>query len=194
MNKEMRNWEGKEGIRFLKRIGIKPGQKVLDFGARVGHYSIPAAVVVGNRGKVYALDKNKDPLNELKRKATEQKLENIILVKTNGRLKTELENNSVDAALAYDVLHLIDDRKKLYMEINRVLQKNGLFSVYPKHNKLDQPEQSLKNLGPKDIVKEIEAHNFYFEKKHCGLISHDDFFNKGCVLNFRKKRTPRGKK
>ncbi len=188
MNKEIRNWEEKEGIRFLKRIGIKPGQKVLDFGARIGHYSIPAAVVVGNRGKVYALDKNKDPLNELKRKAAEQKLENIVLVRTNGSLETGLENNSVDAALAYDVLHLINNRKKLYREIHRVLQKNGLFSVYPKHNKLDQPEQGLKKVGPKEIIKEIEAHNFYFEEERCGLISHDDFLNKGCVLNFRKKR------
>ena len=194
MNEEMRNWEGKEGIRFLKRIGIKPGQKVLDFGARVGHYSIPAAAVVGNKGKVYALDKNKDPLNELKRKAAEQRLENITLVKTNGGFETGLKNSSVDAALAYDVLHLIDDRKKLYREIHRVLQKNGLFSAYPKHNKLDQPEQSLKNLEPKDIIREVEANSFYFEKEHCGLISHDDFLNKGCVLNFRKKRTHRGRK
>ena len=122
MNKEMRNWEGKEGIRFLKRIGIKPGQKVLDFGARVGHYSIPAAAVVGNKGKVYALDKNIDPLNELKRKAAEQRLENITLVKTDSSLKTGLENNFVDATLAYDVVHLIGDRKKLYREIHRVLQ------------------------------------------------------------------------
>ncbi len=187
MNEEMKSWEEKGGIRFLKRVGIKPGQKVLDFGARVGHYSIPAAAIVGNMGNVYALDKNKDSLNELKRKAGEQKLENITLVKTNGGIETGLENNSVDVALAYDVLHLIGNRKKLYGEIHRVLIEKGLFSVYPKHNKLDQPEQSLKNLEPKDIVKEIEAHNFHFKEKHCGLLSHDDFLNKGCVLNFKKK-------
>ncbi len=187
MNKEIKNWEEKEGIKFLSKIGIKKGQKVLDFGARIGHYSIPIATVVGNKGSVYALDKNKEPLDELKRKAKAQRLKNIALIKTNGSLETGLENNSVDATLAYDVLHLIDNRKKLYKEIHRVLQKNGLFSVYPKHNKLDQPEQGLKNLDPKDVIKEIEAHNFYFEAKHCGLISHDDFLNEGCVLNFRKK-------
>lgn len=190
MNKEIRNWEEKEGAKFLRKIGIKAGQKVLDFGARIGHYSLPAAAVVGKKGKVYALDKNKGPLDELKRKAVEQRLENITLIKTNGALKTGLKNSSVDAALAYDVLHLINNRKKLYKEIHRVLQKNGLFSVYPKHNKLDQPEQGLKNLEPKDIIREIEAHGFYFKEKHCGLVSHDDFLNKGCVLNFRKKENP----
>ncbi len=188
MNKEMKEWEEKKGIKFLERIGIKSGQKILDFGARVGHYSIPAATIVGVAGKVYALDKNNDSLNELKRKAEKQKLENITLIKTNGNFETGLENNSVDIILAYDVLHLINDRKKLYKEIFRVLQKNGLFSVYPKHNKLDNPKKNFANLNPKDIIKEIKNHNFYFEKEYCGLISHDEFINKGCVLNFRKKR------
>ncbi len=187
MNKEMKEWEEKKGIKFLKRIGIKPGHKILDFGARVGHYSIPAAVVAENTGKVYALDKNNDSLNELKRKAKKQKLENISLIKTKGNFETGLKKNSVDIALAYDILHLINNRKKLYKEIFRVLQKNGLFSVYPKHNKLDQPQKNLKNLSPKDIIKEIENHNFFFQKEYCGLISHDDFLNKGCVLNFKKK-------
>ncbi len=190
MNKEIRNWEEKDGAKFLKKIGIKAGQKVLDFGARVGHYSIPAAAVVGTRGKVFALDKNKEPLNELKRKAVEKGLKNITLIKTNGALETGLENNSVEVALAYDMLHLIGNRKKLYAEIQRVLKKNGLFSVYPKHNKLDQPEQGLKNLEPKDIVREIESRNFYFEEKYCGTVSHDDFLNEGCILNFRKKENP----
>jgi hypothetical protein len=31
----------------VKRIGIETGHTVVDFGARVGHYSIPAAIAVG---------------------------------------------------------------------------------------------------------------------------------------------------
>ena len=188
MNKKMKEWEEKKGIKFLKRIGVKPGYKILDFGARIGHYSIPAATIVGVTGKVYALDKNNDSLNELKIKAEKQKLENITLIKTNGDFKTRLKNNSVDIVFAYDILHLINNRKKLYNEIFRVLRKTGLFSVYPKHNKLDQPKKNFANLIQEDIIKEIETFNFFFKEKHCGLISHDEFLNKGCVLNFGKKR------
>ena len=53
------HWEKEEGVKFLRRIGMKPGQKVLDFGARVGNYTIPAAIVVGERGLVYAVDREK---------------------------------------------------------------------------------------------------------------------------------------
>jgi len=182
----MERWEKKEGIKFLRKIGIKSGQTILDFGARVGYYSIPAARIVGKEGRVYALDKNSDSLNELKRKMTEQELENIILIKADGNLKIGLKNNSIDVVLLYDVLHLINDREKLYEEVHKVLQENGLFSVYPKHNKFDSPGWGLENMTPKDIKNEIENYGFYFEGEYCNSLSHDESINKGCVLNFKK--------
>lgn len=186
MNKEMEKWEKKEGIKFLRRIGIKSGQTILDFGARVGYYSIPAARIVGREGIVYALDKDSYSLNELKRKMTEQGLENIIIIKANDNLKIRLENNSIDVVLLYDVLHLINDREKLYKEVHKVLQDNGLFSVYPKHNKFDSPGWGLENMTPKDIKNEIENCGFYFEEEYCSSLSHDESINYGCVLNFKK--------
>jgi ubiquinone/menaquinone biosynthesis C-methylase UbiE len=186
MNKEMEIWEKKQGIKSLGKIGIKPGQTILDFGARVGYYSIPAARIVGREGSVYALDKDSYSLNELKRKMIKQGLENIIIIKANGNLKIGLKNNSIDVVLLYDVLHLIDDREKLYKEVYKVLQDGGLFSVYPKHNKFDSPGWGLKNMTPKDIKNEIGNCGFYFEKEYCTSLSHNESINKGCVLNFRK--------
>jgi len=37
-----------------------------------------------------------------------------------------------------------------------------------------------------NVKQEIEDSNFVFKKKGCGLISHDDGLNQGCVLNFIK--------
>jgi len=187
MNDEMKRWETIDGVKFLKRIGIKSGQTVLDFGARFGHYSLPTAKIVGKDGRVYALDKNSDALDELKLKLANQGLDNIILVKSDGNLKIELENKSVDVVLLYDVLHLIDNRKKLYFEVHRVLQNSGFLSVYPKHNKFDMPRWGLKNMTPKDIKNEIEAFGFSFEEEYCSSLSHDGSINQGCVLNFKKK-------
>ena len=51
-NNQMEWWERDTGLKFLKEIGLKYGQRVLDFGCRVGHYTIPAAKVVGNKGIV----------------------------------------------------------------------------------------------------------------------------------------------
>lgn len=189
MNRKMGKWEKEDGIKFLKKIGIREGQRILDFGTGVGHYTIPAARIVGKRGKVYAIDKDKDSLDELREKAIKQGLKNIILIKTNGSLEIDLGEDSIDVALVYDVLHYMDnedERRELHEETHRVLRDDGLFSLYPKHNKLDDPSGGLEDLAPEDIKKEIESCGFSFEKEYCGMITHGDDLNHGCILNFRK--------
>jgi len=188
MNEAMPQWETAGGVKFLKRIGLKSSQTVLDFGCRVGHYTIPAAKVVGSEGIVYAVDKEQQALSELEQKATRLNLKNIKIINTSGRVQIDLENDSIDIVLFYDVLHYHEkkDREKLYTDAYRVLKQDGLLSVYPKHTLEDNPIMEFQNLRLDEIKQEIQNSNFVFGEKHCGLISHDDDFNQGCVLNFRK--------
>ncbi|MBC8473131.1 MAG: class I SAM-dependent methyltransferase [Phycisphaerae bacterium] len=189
-NNPMEWWERDSGLKLLKEIGLKYGQRVLDFGCRVGHYTIPAAEVVGNDGIVYAVDKEQQALNELEQKASHLNLKNIRTINTSGQIQIDLENDSIDTVLFYDVLHYHEkkEREKLYVEAYRVLKQDGLFSVYPKHTLEDDPIQEFRRLSVSDVKQEIEDSNFVFEKKHCGLISHDDGLNQGCILNFRKSQ------
>jgi hypothetical protein len=52
----------------------------------------------------------------------------------------------------------------------------------------DDPIPEFGKLNSNDVKREIENSGFYFEKKYCGAISHDDSLNQGCVLNFRKDK------
>jgi len=187
-NNQMEWWERDGGVKFLKEIGLSSGQKILDFGCRVGHYTIPAAKVVGNEGVVYVVDKDSGALDELSRKVTAQNLNNVRVTKTSGQLKLPLESRVVDIVLLYDILHyfLKDERMKLYHEAFRVLKQDGLLSVYPKHTAEDNPAMKLKNLHLSDVREEIQSAGFVLSQKHYGIISHDDELNKGCVLNLRK--------
>ena len=184
----MEQWEQQQGVAFLRKIGIKTGQTVLDFGCRVGHYTIPAAKIVGSEGIVYAVDKEQQALNELQQKVTHLNLKNIRTINSSGRIQIDLENDSTDVVLFYDVLHYHEkkDREKLYAEANRALKQDGLLSVYPKHTLEDNPIMEFQNLSLSQIKQEIQNSKFAFGKKYCGLISHDDGLNQGCVLNFRK--------
>ena len=62
MKTETRKWIEEDGPKFLREIGLKKGQAVLDFGCGDGHYTIPASKAVGMNGRVYALDKDKNKL------------------------------------------------------------------------------------------------------------------------------------
>ena len=185
----MERWESKEGVEFLRKVGIRKNHIVLDFGCGVGHYTIPAAKVVGSKGIVYGVDKEQQALNKLQKKAIHLNLKNIRTINTSSQIQIDLENNSIDVVLFYDVLHYHGkkEREKLYRQAYRVLKQDGLFSVYPKHTLKDDPIQQFKELNLNDVKREIEDSDFYFEEKYCGIISHDDSLNQGCILNFRKK-------
>jgi len=185
----MERWERKEGAEFLRKVGIRKNQIVLDFGCGVGHYTIPAARIVGSTGFVYAVDKERQAVNELKQKAKANNFKNVKVMKTSGQMKLPLESETVGVVLFYDVLHYLGkhNRKRLYQEASRVLKQDGLLSVYPKHTLENDPIQEFRKLSVNDVKQEIEGSNFVFEQKHCSLISHDDGLNQGWVLNFRKK-------
>lgn len=185
---EMEKWEREGGVTFLRHIGIRPGHTVLDFGAGIGHYSIPAAHIVQGKGRVYAVDKEHDSLTELKRKARHLSLNNIEIIENRGETTLDFEDELFDVVLLYDVLHYhkTDERKKLYHEIERVMKPEGLLSVYPKHVLEDVPLQEFKNLHVDDVKQEIQNSNFFFKEKYCDTMSHDNSLNQGCVFGFKK--------
>ena len=185
MDLDIKKWIERNGVEFLKNIGIGEGNIVLDFGCGEGHYTIPAAKVVGKNGRVYALDKDRGVLNKLKQIAAEEKLENIEIIQT--ETKIPLEDDFLDVALCYDVIHYEKNREKIYKEVNRTLKKDGLFSIYPKHYKDDFPLMELASLSLEDIIKEVEKIGFIFEKKLVEICLHDDYYNECQILNFRKR-------
>jgi len=190
MSEEMVRWERQEGVKFLRRIGLCANQTVLDFGCGVGHYSIPAAFAVGKTGKVYAVDKHQHSLEELKRKANHRGLENIETIKTSGQIGLTFVDSVVDVILLYDVLHYFDhsERGRLYSECLRILDNDGLLSVYPKHTIEDGASRKFQGTCVADIIYEIKKTGFHFLGKYCDVLSHDDSLNQGCVLNFIKKK------
>jgi len=170
-------------IKILQRIGITNGQTVLDFGCGSGTYTIPVARIVGKQGKVYALDKDKNALNNLMNKAKLGRLKNIRRMATSGELRIALPDESVDVTLLFDVFHRhyfpqIGDRKRLMDEIYRITKTEGFVSVWPKHM---EPE----------VRGEIEGANFYLEKECLGTLIHDNKdIETSEVINFRKKSSP----
>ena len=172
-------WLEKEGEIVLRSIGIKKSQNILDFGCGSGNYTIPAAKIVEETGKVYALDKDKKQLNQLRQKAKSIGLENIEIIKTSGELKIPLGDRTFDAILFYDILHhyyfSLGEIEELLKEAYRILRPNGIISVYPKH------------IEQKKIIKELEEANFYLDCKyfeHRPVEKHS--LEEGEILNFKR--------
>jgi ubiquinone/menaquinone biosynthesis C-methylase UbiE len=65
-------------IALMKKIGLKPGMKVLEIGCGTGHMAVDLAKAVGESGQVYATDNSFDQLEVAKRTVKEQGVNNII--------------------------------------------------------------------------------------------------------------------
>ena len=167
-------------LKILKSSGIKEGQSVLDFGCGSGAYAIPAAKIVGGKGNVYALDKDRQALEELMLRAQKAGLKNIQRIDASENLKIELDEESVDSVLLFDVFHSYyfpesRQRKGLLGEIHRVLKRDGVLLVYPKHME-------------REAEKEIKSLNFSTQTICSGTLIHDGKeLLAGEVLVFRKK-------
>ena len=178
-NKETKDWLEELGEKFLHKVGLKKGQKVLDFGCGIGDYTIPAAKIVRGKGKIYALDKDRESLNFLLGRAKRYGLKNIEIIKTSGQLKIGLKDESLNMVLLYDVIHNsyfpgMEERKELLDEVQRILKKDGIVSLYPKHAIAG------------DIKKEVENARFSFARKFQTVLLHDSCLTKDYIFNFSK--------
>ena len=167
-------------LQLLKDVGIKAGQVVLDFGCGSGTYTVPAARIVGDKGKVYALDKHSEVLNKLMQRAQSVRLNNIERMDAHGEMEIDLADGSVDVVLLFDVLHSYyfprpEDRRKLLDEVHRICKTDALVLVYPKHMELTARE-------------EIEKASFCLKSEFQGTLVHDyKDSEQGRVLIFGKE-------
>jgi ubiquinone/menaquinone biosynthesis C-methylase UbiE len=187
---DLQRWIKHESITYVKELGIKKGQIIVDFGCNAGHYTIPAARVVGAKGRVYAIDQEQTAIDELMKTAQIEQLGNIIPINSSKPI-INLPGASVDAVFVYDVLHYLNavERKNLYQSVNAVLKNDGLLSVFPKHNRSDGPMWHLEKLSVIDIVKEIENNHFIMIQKDEKQLIHDDNLETGIIINFKKSKT-----
>jgi len=158
-----KRWLDKNASDVLVEMGVKAGQAILDFGCGSGTYTIPAAKLVGEEGRIYALDISTGALDRLENKARREGLRNIIRIVNEGR-GIPLEDNSIDLMLLIDVLQEIDDKDTIFDEAYRILKPGGRVSVYPIHISAGEVERLAvgKRLNLED--KKIEGRILLFSK------------------------------
>jgi ubiquinone/menaquinone biosynthesis C-methylase UbiE len=120
-------------LRVLHEADIRPSMTILDFGCGPGSFSVAAARLVGPRGRVFAVDVSQIALRHVERAAARQRLTNIRIVL--GSDLAGIEDECVDVALLYDVLHDIVDPAQSLAEMHRVLKPEGTLSVSDHHLK-----------------------------------------------------------
>jgi ubiquinone/menaquinone biosynthesis C-methylase UbiE len=103
---------------------VKPGMTVLDVGCGLGWFSIPMAEMVGEHGKVIAVDLQPQMLEMLRRRAERAGLMGRIELH-NCRKDSIALDAAVDFALVFAMLHEVPDPARMLREIRACLKPGG---------------------------------------------------------------------
>ena len=133
--------------KVVEEIGIQPGNVVLDYGCGLGSFSIPTAKIVGEKGKVYALDIHPLALKRTKKKAQKKGLTNIEFILSD--CDTSLNDESVDVVLFYDMLESLLTPQKQLEELYRILKPEGILCAKDMHS----DDKILSTITGNDLFK-----------------------------------------
>jgi len=169
--------------KILAQADIGFGETIADLGTGAqAHFTMQAAHVVGDRGRVYGVDVLKSIVKNLESQAKAAGLHNIVPVWSNlevtGGAK-EIANDSVDAALIINVLFQAGDKKEnILKEAHRVLKPNGrLVLIDWKKRPSPMGPQLGMRFSAEEITPSLEKvgfrvdHHFKPGEHHWGLIA-----------------------
>ncbi|PIQ68523.1 MAG: hypothetical protein COV91_03655 [Candidatus Taylorbacteria bacterium CG11_big_fil_rev_8_21_14_0_20_46_11] len=160
----------------IEQCGFQSGMKVADLGAGSGALSLLVARHVGDSGKVYAVEVQKDLLERLKNLAKHDHVLNIEIIwgdieQPNG---THLKDHTVDMAIASNVLFQVEHKEGFVKEAKRILKPGGKVVLVDwsesfggmgpssEHVVGEQQGRALFEAGGFEFVKKIDAGEHHY--------------------------------
>jgi ubiquinone/menaquinone biosynthesis C-methylase UbiE len=118
-----REWYNPELI--LQTIGLRSGMVFVDVGCGEGFFSILASKIVGEKGKIYAVDTDDSAIEKLKRKTKVEGLKNLT-AKVGKAEETVLCKECADFVFYSMVLHDFYDPAKVLQNAREMIKPDGL--------------------------------------------------------------------
>lgn len=118
----------RDPYKILTSVGIREGQRVLEIGPGPGFFTIPAAEMVGDTGRLCAVDNNPYAVKHVEKKVSKSGLTNIQVVEKDIT-HTGLEDATFDLAFMFGFHHFRGDMEPILREAHRLLTPGGTLVV-----------------------------------------------------------------
>ena len=129
MGSKLRQWLA-DPVKTLRGADVKHGQTVLEVGCGTGFFTIPAARLLGDQGRLIALDASSGFIEVVSKKVQLADLKNVQIVKRDA-LNTGLDTASIDKVLLFGVIPFpLLPLNRLLPEMHRILKPEGTMGVW----------------------------------------------------------------
>jgi ubiquinone/menaquinone biosynthesis C-methylase UbiE len=145
---------------MLAALRVKQGDVVCDLGCGNGFYTLRLAKLVGPRGRVLAVDIQREMLGLLQDRAKEERIANIELV-LGTLVDPKLKEKSVDLILLVDVYHEFSHPEQMLSAMRKSLKPKGRIALV--EFRAEDPEVPIKPLhkmSKAQIMKEFPPNGF----------------------------------
>jgi SAM-dependent methyltransferase len=158
----------------LDRVGIRPGEHVLELGPGPGIFTMEAARRVGLEGRLVAVDIQPEMIAQVEKRVREAGLSNVE-THVSDAYHLPLEDESVDRAFLVTVLPEIPDQARALTELCRVIKPGGLLSITEEFTDPDYPFAF-------ETIRRVETAGFSLEQRFGNFWVY--------TLNFRRDTAP----
>lgn len=112
---------------ILRLIGLPAGAQVGHFGCGNGYFTFAAARLIGDMGRVYAVDVQRSILEQVKKEARLENLPNIEIVWSDLEVPgaTNIPARSLDFILMVNVIFQVKAKRTFFEEAKRLLKDGG---------------------------------------------------------------------
>ncbi len=142
---------------ILDRVGICPGERVLELGPGPGAFTVEAARRVGPEGRLIAVDIQPKMIAQVEKRVRDAGLTNVETHIADA-YHLPLDDTSVDRAFLVTVLPEIPDQARALVELRRVLRPGGLLSITEEFTDPDY-------LFAFETIRRVEAAGFSLERR-----------------------------
>lgn len=153
----------------LEQLGLEPGMTVCDMGCGNGYWTLLMSRVVGETGRVLAVDIQPEMLTKLRRRAARAGVENVELIL--GKIDDpNLPPGEVDLVMMVDVYHEFSHPESMLWSIRRSLKPEGVIALLEyRQEDPTVPIKPLHKMSKSQIMKEYRANGFKLVREYNGL-------------------------
>jgi ubiquinone/menaquinone biosynthesis C-methylase UbiE len=164
---------------LLTNLDLHQGMTVCDVGCGNGFHSLKIAHLIGEKGRVLAVDVQPEMLELLRKRMEAGEIDNITPV-LGSYHDPRLPDSSCDLVLMVDVYHEFNYPEQMLAAIRRALRPDGVIALV--EFRLEDPEVPIvevHKMSKEQILKEYSANGFRLVKEFDDLPwQHLMFFGK----------------
>ena len=149
--------------KLIELLKLKEGEVVADIGAGSGYYTFRMAKLVGDKGKIMAVDIQKEMLDIIRSRMKKDGIENVEPV-LGDEADPKLKDASVDTILLVDVYHELAQPDEMTAKMVKALKPGGRI-VFVEFRLEDEkvPIKLVHKMSEKQVIKEMAE---FKEMKH----------------------------